>query len=212
MLVVLAGCGPQNAAPSKNPPSAHLSPSSTARVATGPTVDEQIASHELKTGQPPEALAKNILSEISAWEVAGADTVTPDWSAQVKKTVDASDEALSAFLDKYTANQASIYGPALFGPGWATNPDVKHETAINKATLHNAIASNKDKNPYRRSLEFSSVVMSSDSSISIAFIERDNAGQDNRLTDGVNGATGTLSVLYAVQGNNVFFKSIQYTK
>ena len=185
-------------------------PSPSATPETDPT-EQLIASHEIKAGQAPEALSQNVLSELSAWEVAGSDTITQDLLAEVKKTGDGSDEAVSAFLDKYTAKQAAIFGPALFGPDYASNPDVKNIIAINKATLHNVFASNKDQDPYSRSLAFNSVVMSSDTSVSIAFTEKDNAGQNNKITDSVNGETGTLSVIYETQGDNIFFKSIQFT-
>ena len=185
-------------------------------VETAPPVEQLIAMHEIKASQQPEALSQNIASEISNWEMAGSDTVVKDLSDQIRKTSDASDEAFSKFLDEYTAKQADIFGPALFGKDYASNADVQRALTgyktINKTVLDNIIASSQDKHPYVRSTVYTApVVSSTDTSLSFHFVDKDNAGQGNRVVDSPNGTPGTMNCNYEILNNTIIIKKFTIT-
>lgn len=186
-------------------------PSNTVEVQPG----ANIAQHEIKANQDPQALSQNILEEISNWEMAGSDTVSKDLDDQIRKTADGSDEAISKFLDEYTAKQAEIFAPALFGADYKSDPTIQKivadAIAINKATLWNLTITEKETTPYSRSMQFTSLVDSSATSLTINFAEKDNAGQGNRITDSVNGSVGRLTVNYEVQDNIVVIKTLDYS-
>lgn len=180
-------------------------------VETATPTAQLIAAHEIKANQSPEALSENIALEMSNWGMAGSDTVVKAYSDQIRKTADASDEALSKFLDEYTAKQAEIYGPVLFGADYTTNPGVQKAltgfNTINKTVLQNIIASSQDSTPYVRSMTYTAPVISaSDVSVSFRFVEKDNAGQGNRVTASVNGATGAMRLDYETINNVIAIK------
>ena len=198
-------------------PSAHPTPeSSIIVVESAIPVDQLIAAHEVKANQDPEALSKNFVFEISNWEMAGSDTVVKDWTDQIGKTANASDGALSKFLDEYTAKQANIYGSALFGKGYASKLGVQKALigfqSINKDDLQNVIASSQDKSPYVKNMVYvSPVVSSTETSLSFHFVEKDNQGQGNRVTEGVNGAAGVISLSYETLDNKVVIETYTET-
>lgn len=198
-------------------PSAHPTPeSSIIVVESAIPVDQLIAAHEIKANQDPEALSKNIVFEISNWEMAGSETVVKDWTDQIGKTANASDGALSKFLDEYAAKQANIYGSALFGKDYASKLGVQKALigfqSINKDDLQNVIASSQDKSPYVKNMVYvSPVVSSTETSLSFHFVEKDNQGQGNRVTEGVNGAAGVISLSYETLDNKVVIETYTET-
>ena len=198
-------------------PSEHPTPESSITVVeTATPVEQLIAAHEIKANQDPEALSKNFVFEISNWEMAGSETVVKDWTDQIGKTADASDGALSKFLDEYTAKQANIYGSALFGKDYASNLGVRKALngfqSINKDDLQNVIASSQDKSPYAKSMVYvSPMVSSTETSLSFNFVEKDNQGQGNRVTEGVIGAAGMISLNYETLDNKVIIKTYTET-
>lgn len=190
--------------------------SSVIVVETAPSVEQLIAAHEIKANQNPEALSQNVALEISNWEMAGSNTLVKDWADQIRKTNDGSDEALSKFLDAYTAKQAEIYGPALFGKDYKSQPGVQKAltgfVSINKIALENIVASSQDKYPYLRSTVYTPPVLSSsDVSLSFRFVDKDNAGQGNRVVESANGAPGTISLNYDILNNTVVIKTFTVT-
>ena len=201
-------------------PSEHPTPESSIIVVESPPpipVEQLIAAHEIKANKDPEAVSKNVALELSNWEMAGGDTVAKDWSDQVDKTSNGSDLALSNFLDEYTAKQAKIYGPALFGEDYATNAGVQTVLtgfiSINKIVLQNILASSYDKHPYVRSMVYAPpVVTSSDVSLSFRYVEEDNAGHGNRVTDSPSAMTGTFNTNYEILNNKVVIKKCSVTE
>lgn len=111
----------------------------------GPSTSE-IAAHQIEAGQSPEATGQAILTELTEWEMAGAAEFNTQWLAEVAKTADASDAAFSKFLNDFVDKKTVIYATALFGPNYASNPDVqaylkgqvlilKRNLTLNQATV-----------------------------------------------------------------------------
>ena len=197
-------------------PSEHPTPeSSIIVVESAPPIpiEQLIVAQEIKANQEPEALSQNLVSVISSWEMAGSDTVFKDWSNQAVKTLDASDEALSKFLDEYAAKQTKIYGSALFGEDYASKLGVQKALNVfqtmNKNALQSVIATFNDKSPYTKSMVYTSpVVSSTETSLSFNFVEIDNQGQGNSMTEGVNGATGAISLNYETLNNKFIINTL----
>lgn len=185
-------------------------PSATVEAPTGPTIEQLIASHEIKANQTPRALAENIVKEYASWSVYGSDTVATDFIAQVSKTGDGSDAAEAAFIQPIINKGLSIYAPALYGPNYETNLNFKENlpllTEINRTDLLSAIASGGAEKPYIRGIEINGdSITSTLTSISIDVTTTDNAGVGNKLpiSGSVNGVKTTFDILYRVIGDNI---------
>jgi hypothetical protein len=153
------------------------------------TFAEQVALHEIKTGQSPTDLSKNFVSELSNWNSAGTDTAVAAWVAAARKSGDASDAALAKFVHDYAVEQAKVYGTALIGPDYATStaPGVQgflnSYTTVDAGVIEDMIRTTSETTPYTRYSTFGELKRGSKSSsatsVVFTFKESDNAGQGN---------------------------------
>jgi hypothetical protein len=193
-------------------------PSATIEMPTGPTIEQLIASHKIKANQTPQALAQNILKEYASWNIYGSDTVSADFLAQVQKSGDASDAAEAAFIQPIISKGMSEYAPALYGPNYQTNPDVKDIislfTEISRTDLLSAIVSGGSEKPYIRGIELSGdPITSTPTSIVMNATTTDNAGIGNKLpaSGSVNGRKITIGISYRIVGDNIEIQKVVVT-
>jgi hypothetical protein len=103
------------------------------------SIQQSIENNSLKSGQSLQGLSENIVNEFSSWEMADTKEITSQWLAQVKKTENGSDAARIAFEQNMAAQEGAIYGPALFGADYLTNPAIqdvyKNEVALDAINM-----------------------------------------------------------------------------
>ena len=196
--------------------SAPATPGETAKQA--PNYAELIVSQEIKSGQTPEALAQDVTVKINNWGMAGTDTFTADYNAEVAKTGDGSDATRTKFADDYAKKQfTEIYGPALFGikSGDVVDPGLQKVidglTSINSGDLQLHWLTSKEDVPYTRGQTMDALRVGGQDddkvTLFIDYTEIDNASQ-NRASEsysanGVtnpNGHQGTLVVTLISNG------------
>lgn len=159
----------------------------------GPSISET-GSYQIEAGQSPEALAQNIAEELSDWHMAGAGEFNTLWIAEVTKTADASDAAFNAFLDAFVAKQTAIRATAIFGPDYATNPDVQDyvngQIAILKRNLTLNQATVASGTPYVQSMRLDASRAPSANQQELDITTVDNAvesGADKMITNTTTG-------------------------
>jgi hypothetical protein len=69
----------------------------------------------IEAGQSDQEAALDIQTQLSNWNLAGADGFIDAWTEQVVKTGDASNEAYEAFVEGYVLEQSKPYLTELFG-------------------------------------------------------------------------------------------------
>lgn len=69
----------------------------------------------IEVGQSDEQAALDIQTQLSNWEVAGADKFIEAWTTHAAQTNDASNEAYDAFVKNYVQEQSQPYLSELFG-------------------------------------------------------------------------------------------------
>lgn len=69
----------------------------------------------IEAGQSDEQAALDIQTQLSNWDVAGADKFIEAWTTHAAQTNDASNEAYDAFVKNYVQEQSQPYLTELFG-------------------------------------------------------------------------------------------------
>lgn len=222
-VAALTGCAPgaesepkptQTQSVEAETPPVEATPAPEQSTSPEVSLEEQIEALKIPAGLSNEELAEAYIDISNKWWVAGAEEGLSKDRVEANLTWD-------EFIPQIAVENTALYAPALYGPDWATNPNIqdvlmaKIDANVNLLTNYTATAWNtenpENKEAYTSWMDVEKVTLVTEDENSrtlvITYNNYDNAEQ-NAVTDGALMKSGAVEIVFTeVDGKEVVTSS-----